>query len=87
MSETIKERQRTAVQQRRILADWKGFVDWLVGVTPRPQQSAAREAIEALPQRDRRAAKAAVLALLPNDTDPAVAALIQKPGPADHLVE
>ena len=83
----MSEQQRAAHNQRRILADWKGFVEWLVGVTPRPQQAAARAAIEALSERDRRAAKSAILALLPADTDPTLVALLQKRGPLDHLVE
>ena len=76
-----------SVDERRVLADWKGFVDWLVSVVPREYQAACRAAVNELPQRDRRAAKRVALELLPPDTCLAVRSLIEKPGPMDHLVE
>ena len=78
------DEKRASIEQRGALAEWRGFVNWLVGVTPREHQDAARRAVEALPPGDRLAAKAAVLALLPADTCLTVLALIGQPGPLDR---
>ena len=83
----MTENRRAVLDRREALAEWKGFVEWLIGVTPRQYQDAARRAVDALPQRDRRAAKAAVLDLLPADICPTVRGLLLKTGPLDHIVQ